>query len=165
MQANKTLTSVPLCSQYTDILNISIEIWGEIKYKFLVAIKWHSLKSLMMYWLVSILYKWSPDGFYYSMWVGSFLWLNQQISLFVLNRMVEKSVFGNAGRLCKVCKSYFFVLVSLIFRIQEKDVKLKSVEESLQAAQASSSTMEKTVEVWAFLEQQFEHFSQRPSLV
>lgn len=87
------------------------------------------------------------------MWVGSFLWLNQQITVFVLNRKVEKSVFGNAGRLCKVCKSYFFVLVSLMFRIQEKDMKLKSVEESLQAAQASSSTMEKTVEVWAFPEQ------------
>ncbi|MEQ2162366.1 hypothetical protein GOODEAATRI_018940 [Goodea atripinnis] len=35
-------------------------------------------------------------------------------------------------------------------RIQEKDVKLKSVEESLQAAQVSISTKEKMVEVWAF---------------
>ena len=39
----------------------------------------------------------------------------------------------------------------MLYRIQEKDVKLKSVEESLQTAQESSSTREKAVEVWAFL--------------
>lgn len=41
--------------------------------------------------------------------------------------------------------------LTVFCRIQEKEVKLKSMEKSLQAAQDSSSTREKTVEVWAFL--------------
>lgn len=36
-------------------------------------------------------------------------------------------------------------------RVQEKDQKLKTLEESLQAEQASSSTKDQTVEVWDFV--------------
>lgn len=37
-----------------------------------------------------------------------------------------------------------------MFRIQERDEKLKTLEESLQAAQAGSSTKDEMVKVWAF---------------
>lgn len=62
---------------------------------------------------------------------------------------------------CFLFSPSFFYLFIFFDRIQEKDVKLKSMEESLQAAQDCSSAREKTVEVCAFLYQWntgFAHF-------